>query len=346
MAAMLKYVKFLCVLMLAFFAAMAYSAEIDFASSDIKVGQNPFDQYPIHFAAINDTAIAYQVMGPENGEPVLLIMGLGAQMLHWGDELVQGLLNDGFRVILLDNRDAGLSQKFYDLPVPSAWWMLIEQKLGLTVTSAYTLSDMASDAVGLLDILNIEKANIVGASMGGMIAQVLVAEHPQRVISLTSIMSSSGAPNLPAAEPQALEALVNATKGGESRKQKIEQSIGIVKAIGSPAYFDESFTRAMAERVFNRGSYVPGMLRQFNAIIASGDRTSMLQTIHAPTLVLHGAVDPLVPVAHGRDTADKIAGSRFVSIPDMGHAFGPVLSRLVLAELLPFLRDNKTYLEE
>lgn len=320
-----------------FFAlfALAGSAET------IERADNPFDQYPIHFTYVNGTAIAYQDMGPRDAEPVLLIMGLGAQMLHWGDTLVQGLLDAGFRVVLMDNRDAGLSQKFYDLSAPPVWWMLVKQRVGLAGTPPYTLNTMAADAAGLLDHLHIERAHIVGASMGGMIAQLLAAEYPQRVLSLTSVMSSSGAPDLPQAEPRAIEALATAARGANTREQRIHNGVEIARTIGSPAYFDEAEARRSVERVADRGSYAPGIVRQMQAVMANGDRSPLLETINARTLVLHGEEDPLVPIEHGRDTARKILGSRFVAVPGMGHALEPGVSALLLQELVPFLRGEQ-----
>ena len=301
---------------------------------------NPFDRHPIHFAAVNGVSIAYQDMGPAGAEPVILVMGLGAQMLHWGDTLVQGLLDNGYRVILLDNRDAGLSQKFYDLSAPPVWWMLLRNKIGLGGEPPYTLEDMAGDVVGLMDALGIQRANIVGASMGGMIVQIIAAQYPQRVRSVTSVMSSSGAPGLPESEPEALQALASAAGGSSSRQEKIDKGIQISRALGSPEYFSETYARQMVERIANRGSYSPGMLRQLQAILASGDRSGLLGTISVPALVVHGEEDPLLPIAHGRDTASKIPGARFVAIPGMAHVMEPKPSELVLAELLPFLQSE------
>ncbi|WP_193164901.1 alpha/beta fold hydrolase [Microbulbifer hainanensis] len=318
------------------FVLHALIAQVATAETD-----NPFDRYPIHFADIKGVSIAYQDMGPRDAEPVLLVMGLGAQMLHWGDTLVQGLLDSGYRVVLLDNRDAGLSQKFYDLSAPSVWWMLVKEKVGLAGEPPYTLGDMAGDAVGLLDQLYIERAHIVGASMGGMIVQVMAAQYPERVLSLTSIMSSSGAPGLPESKPEAIEALAMAAEGADSRAQRIANGIQVSRTIGSPVYFDEAATRDRVQRVANRGSYGPGMVRQLEAIMASGDRSPLLAKIAAPTLVIHGEADPLLPIAHGRDTAKKIAGARFVAIPGMGHGLEPKTSQLVLKALLPFLHGER-----
>ena len=304
--------------------------------------ENPFDRYPIHFTTVNQTAIAYQDMGPREGEPVLLIMGLGAQMLHWGDTLVQGLLDQGYRVVVLDNRDAGLSQKFYRLSAPPVWWTLVRAKVGFVPEPAYRLEDMAADAVGVLDALHIRHAHIVGASMGGMIAQVLTAEYPQRVLTLTSIMSSSGAPHLTESKAEAISALALGAKSGLSREQELANRVTIARTIGSPEFFVEENARQLAERVLNRGSYGPGTVRQFQAILASGDRSRLLEAIDVPALVIHGDSDPLLPPDHGRDTADKIPGAQFVAIPGMGHALEPEVSRRVLAAMLPFWDESRS----
>lgn len=318
---------FSCVLLLLFavLSAIPLSAK-----------ESPFDRYPIHFTTVNDTAIAYQDMGPKDGEPVLLIMGLGAQMLHWGDTLVQGLLDRGYRVVLLDNRDAGLSQKFYGLSAPPVWWTLVRTKVGFYPTPAYTLGDMAVDAVGVLDALEISRAHVVGASMGGMISQVLTANYPQRVASLTSIMSSSGAPDLPESSREAITALAEGAKSGLARDEELENRVMIARAIGSPEFFDEEYARQLAARVLNRGSYPPGTIRQLQAILASGDRSPMLATIDVPTLVIHGDRDPLLPPDHGRDTAEKIPGAQLVMIAGMGHSLEPEVSERVLDVLPPF----------
>ncbi|WP_078083057.1 alpha/beta hydrolase [Microbulbifer mangrovi] len=319
--------RFSCVLLLLFTVLSA---------SNLVAEESPFDRYPIHFTTVKDTAIAYQDMGPKDGEPVLLIMGLGAQMLHWGDTLVQGLLDGGYRVVLLDNRDAGLSQKFYGLSAPPVWWTLVRTKVGFYPTPAYTLGDMAGDAVGVLDTLGISRAHVVGASMGGMISQVLTATYPQRVASLTSIMSSSGAPDLPESSRDAITALAQGAKSGVTRGEELRNRVMIARAIGSPEFFNEEYARQLATRVLNRGSYPPGTIRQLQAILASGDRSPILATIDVPTLVIHGDRDPLLPPDHGRDTAEKIPGAQLVMIAGMGHSLEPEASQRVLNVLLPF----------
>ena len=317
---------------------MIFALQLAPAAVHAQADESPFDRYPIHFTTVNGTAIAYQDMGPATAEPVLLIMGLGAQMLHWGDTLVQGLLDAGYRVVLLDNRDAGLSQKFYRLSAPSVWWLLVRSKVGLSPEPPYTLEDMAADAVGVLDTLQIERTHVVGASMGGMIAQVLTANYPERVASLTSIMSSSGAPGLTESSPQAVKALASGASVGSSRGEDIASRIEIARTIGSPEFFSEAYAKQLAERVLNRGTYAPGVVRQFQAILASGDRSPLLRSIRVPALVIHGEDDPLLPLDHGRDTADKISGARLITIPGMGHALEPEVSRQVIAQLLPFLQ--------
>lgn len=326
----IKLVNRLTRLLLVFFFILS--------ASNLAAQESPFDRYPIHFTTVNDTAIAYQDMGPKDGEPVLLIMGLGAQMLHWGDTLVQGLLDSGYRVVMLDNRDAGLSQKFYRLSAPPVWWTLVRTKVGLYPTPPYTLKDMAADAAGVLDAVNISKAHIVGASMGGMIAQVFTGYYPERVVSLTSVMSSTGAAELSESTPEAISALARGAESGLEREEELRNRVMIARAIGSPEFFSEDYARQLATRVLNRGSYAPGTVRQFQAILASGDRSDMLASIDVPTLVIHGDRDPLLPPDHGEDTAKKIPGAQLVVIPGMGHALEPAVSERVLAALLPFWR--------
>ena len=200
--------------------------------------------------------------------------------------------------------------------------------------------------MGVLDALQIERAHVVGASMGGMIAQVLVAKYPQRAVSMTSIMSSSGAPGLAEPRREAISAMAKGAETGLSRDEQLANRVLIARTIGSPEYFSEEYARQLAERVLNRGTYEAGVVRQLLAILASGDRSPLLQDISAPTLVIHGEEDPLLPIEHGRDTAEKISGARFVAIAGMGHALEPETSRQVLAQLLPFLRERQQLAEQ
>jgi len=297
---------------------------------------NPFDTHPVRYAVVNELAIAYQDMGPKAGEPVLLIMGLGAQMLHWGNETTQGLINKGYRVIAFDNRDAGLSQKLYQADVPRVWWAMLQSKMGWQVEATYTLTDMAADAIGVLDTLEITQAHIVGASMGGMIAQRVAAHYPLRTLSLTSIMSTPGAADLPPPTDAAMQVLLASPPVITTRAHQIERGINVRKILGSPEYFTVAAAKELVVRVMNRGSYSSGASRQLIAIAADGDRSELLKTIKAPTLVIHGAADPLVPVEHGRRTAELIVHAQYLEIPMMGHGLEPQIQRQIVSQLDQF----------
>lgn len=267
----------------------------------------------------NGIEIHYEAHGDEANPPILLIMGFGAQLTLWPDELVEALANHGFRVIRYDNRDIGLSHKFDGVKAPGLVKMTLLSKIGLAPKVPYTLADMADDGAGLLDALGIAKAHIVGASMGGMIAQHFASRHADRCLSLTSIFSSTGNPKLPPAKPEALKALVTRPKSTEE-EALVEHGMMLARTIGSPGYptADERLrerTRASVRRSF----YPEGPTRHLSAIVADGDRRDMLETISVPTLVLHGEDDPLVPCEGGRDTAASIRGAKLKTIPGWGH---------------------------
>lgn len=311
-----------------------------------KPADNPFDSHPIHFAAVGEVSIAYQDMGPKDGEAVLLVMGLGAQMLHWGDTFVQGLIDDGYRVIAFDNRDAGLSQKFYEGSEPSLMWTMMKYKFGWEIEPDYTIADMAADAVGLLDHLQVGKAHIVGASMGGMIAQHAALANPERFYSLVSVMSTTGSPDLPEAEEDALMALFGAGLPDKTREDIVNRGINAAKVIGSPKYFDEQESRSKSERLVNRGRYPAGQMRQMVAVLADGDRTERLKAMQVPTLVLHGAEDRLVPPSHGEATAAVIPGAEYMEIADMGHNLEPEVARSLIAGMVPFFKKASPVADE
>ena len=270
-------------------------------------------------ATINGITIEYDVEGPENGEPLLLIMGLGAQMTRWPPELRQKLAERGFRVIRFDNRDCGLSQKFSGAPKLDD--VISAMTSGKQPDIPYTLDDMASDAVGVLDRLGVKRAHIVGASMGGMIAQVLAAAHPQRTLSLTAIFTSTGNPSLPRATPQAWAVI--ATRAPDPKTDiegYLNQMVKNARTIGSPGYaFDEQGVRARALFDVQRAYEPLGVMRQMAAITANGDRRQLIAKIKVPTVVLHGEADPLVPVEAGRDVAANIKGAELRIVPGMGH---------------------------
>jgi pimeloyl-ACP methyl ester carboxylesterase len=254
------------------------------------------------------------------GVPLVLVMGIGAQMVLWDERLIAALVARGFRVIRFDNRDVGESSRLDHLGTPRPIETLVRGFARLPrllpVRAPYTLSDMASDVVGLLGALGIERAHVVGVSMGGMIAQHVAIEHPHRVASLTSIMSSTGARLFP--KPSALRVLF--TPMGRTVEEAEERFLAVWRVIGSPGYpLDEARLRRVAREVVARGYSPRGFLRQLAAIAASGDRTERLGGVRAPALVMHGREDPLIPVRGGRDTARALRRSRYLEFPGMGH---------------------------
>ncbi len=270
-------------------------------------------------AAVNGISITFEDKGPRDAPVILLVMGLGGQLTLWPDEFVDALNARGFRTIRYDNRDVGLSTRFDAAGVPNLKWMFVKSLLRLPVRSAYTLADMAADGVALLDDLGIARAHIVGVSMGGMISQHIAARYPDRVLSLTSVMSTTGNPRLPRAQKEAMQVLTSRPMSGDP-EDLIAYSVRAAKVIGSPGYPpDEERLQRRVRSDFERGWYPQGVARQMAAIVADGDRRPMLKSIGAPTLVIHGEGDPLVPLAGGRDTADNIPGARLLTIPGMGH---------------------------
>jgi pimeloyl-ACP methyl ester carboxylesterase len=267
----------------------------------------------------NGIQIEYDEHGKPGDPPLLLIMGLGAQMTLWPQELVDALVERDFRVIRYDNRDIGLSHKMEGAKAPGIVKLMLLSRLGLKPKVPYTLADMAEDGVGLLDALGIDKAHIVGASMGGMIAQHIAFSHPERVLTLTSIMSTTGHRKLPQGSREAIGVL---TKRPASMDEDVlvEHGVKVAHAIGSPGYrADPDALRERSRALIKRSFYPAGMPRQFAAIIADGDRRERLQSVKAPTLVIHGEADPLVPLAGGEDTAAHIKGAKLKTIPGMGH---------------------------
>jgi pimeloyl-ACP methyl ester carboxylesterase len=271
-----------------------------------------------------DIDIAFERFGDPLAPPVLLIMGLGTQMLGWPDGFCATLADRGMHVIRFDNRDIGLSTHMTNAPAPDVGAALT----GDSSSASYKLSDMAVDTVGLLDALELLSAHVVGASMGGMIAQTVAIEHPDRVRSLTSIMSSTGDPSVGQATRPAMAALLSPPAA--SREQAIERTLAIVRVIGSPGFaLDEAEIRRRTGLAYDRSNDPVGVARQLVAIAASGDRTAALRGVAAPTLVVHGADDPLVDVSGGRATARAIAGAELVVFDGMGHD----LPRALWAEL-------------
>ncbi|AGA28424.1 alpha/beta fold hydrolase [Singulisphaera acidiphila] len=273
-------------------------------------------------AKANGVTIAYEDFGPESGEAVLMIMGNGTQLTAWPGELIEEVVGRGYRVVIYDNRDVGLSTKFDGAGAPDTRAVIEAKFAGKPFTLPYTLDDMAKDAVGLLDTLGIAKAHIVGVSMGGMIAQLVAADHPEHTRSLTSIMSTSGNPEVPF--PAKLEALAKMPKPAPEgdREALLANAVQAIRVLAGPVYPpDEKRTRDLVVRSMKRSDDRAGMARH-NTLSALGlyeDRRAKLKTIQAPTVVVHGAEDPLISVEGGKDTAANIPGAELRIIPGMGH---------------------------
>ena len=271
-------------------------------------------------AAANGIDIAYDEVGDPEAPAVLLVMGLGTQMIAWPEAFCGALAKRGFRVIRFDNRDIGLSTKIEQAAPVDLFAAFARAVAGQPVDAPYSLNDMAADTVGLMDALGIGRAHVVGASMGGMIAQIVAARYPNRTRSLTSIMSSSGDPSLPQGKPEAVSALLAPRPQADDRAGIIEASMKILRVIGSPGFpTPEAELRAKVEQAVNRSYYPPGIGRQMLAILASGSRVELLKQIKVPTLVIHGEDDPLVPLEAGQDTARHVAGAKLKTVPGMGH---------------------------
>jgi pimeloyl-ACP methyl ester carboxylesterase len=287
----------------------------------------------------NGISIEVQEHGSPEHPAVLLIMGLGMQLVAWPPTVIEPLVQAGYRVITFDNRDIGLSQHFDHLGKPNIVWASIKRKLGWQIQSAYTLQDMAHDAIGVLDALNIPKAHIVGVSMGGMIAQRLACAAPERIQSLTCIMSSSGAPGLPEAKPVVLRALFS-RPASRSAEDITAHYVKLFNVIGSPAFpVEPQMLRERIRAGIERNFHPEGTLRQMMAIGADSTRHLAIANITAPTLVVHGLDDVLVPQENGRDIAQRIKGSRFIGIPGMGHDLAPGAVQQWIGSLVAHIKE-------
>jgi pimeloyl-ACP methyl ester carboxylesterase len=280
----------------------------------------------------NGINIAFETAGDPKGIPMLLVMGLGLQLTAWPDDFIEGLVELGYYVIRFDNRDSGLSTKIARAGTPNLSIAMFKSMLHLPVRSAYRLDDMAADALGVLNALGVAKAHVVGMSMGGMIGQILTARHPERVLSLTSIMSSSGRRGLPGPSRAARTALLRRAPDPKDPERLVGHLADIFRVIGSPAYPtpDKQLRERVAAAV-RRNVCPAGVARQLVAVIASGERGALLRAISRPTLVIHGAADPLVRLECGIDTARQVPGAHLEVIEGMGHDLPAQLIERLLA---------------
>lgn len=287
-------------------------------------------------ATVNGLTIDYDVRGAADAPPMLAIMGLSMPAAAWPPALIDLLAGHGFRVVTFDNRDAGGSTRFSGVRTIPVAVAMARAALRLHVPAPYTLHDMAADAVGLLDALGIAQAHVVGVSMGGMIGQLMAASHLQRVASLTSIMSSTGnpSPRVAFGHPRAIRAILRRPADPRDLQSLIDDLERKFSVIGTPMVPRErAEQRAHYERIARRGLDTAAARRQLLAVLATGDRRPWLRRITAPTLVLHGRLDPLLPVAAGIETAECIPGARLVIIDGMGHDLPPRLLPRIAGEI-------------
>jgi pimeloyl-ACP methyl ester carboxylesterase len=289
-------------------------------------------------ASANGLQLEYEIRGAADAPPVLLIMGLGAQLTRWPESFCQGLVDAGYRIIRYDNRDIGLSSKLSGrVQLGRA---ALRAALGLSGNPPYTLDDMAADAVGLLDALALPSAHVIGVSMGGMIGQLLAARHGGRVRRFVSVMSTSGSRSLPRPSLSLQYQLIKPFPRHD-RQARIKRTMDVLRMIGSAAYpRDEAELRAQVTRDLDRSDYVPGYLRQLAAILGSPSRLVLLPQIKSPTLIVHGADDPLVPVAAAYDLQQRIPGAQLEIVPGMGHELPAPLIPRVLTRILAHLRGG------
>ena len=303
----------------------------------------PADPAPVAgetMARANGIDICYQTLGDRGSSAILLIMGLGMQLIAWPDAFCESLVGSGFRVIRFDNRDVGHSTHIDWRQRPRLLLSIARGVLGLPVRSPYRLSDMAADAIALLGALQVARAHLVGVSMGGMIAQCMAARYPDRLLSLTSIMSSSGNWRVACGKPAVLRQLLRRPARPDDPSSQLDHLMRVFGVIGSPGFpSDQADLREQLAHAIRRANYPAGHYQQLLAIIAAGDRRKELAKIRTPTLVIHGADDPLVPVAAGYDTAKHIAGARLEIIRGMGHDLPPAVQKLVLQAVVSHCRD-------
>jgi pimeloyl-ACP methyl ester carboxylesterase len=298
--------------------------------------QQPYNSIGENMTAIsaNGITIEYETKGQAGNPAIILVRGLGSQLINWPLALLERLAAEGFFVVVFDNRDAGLSTKFDAAGAIDIADLMARAEAGETLNVPHHLEDMAADVIGLMDGLGIEKAHVAGISLGGMVAQVLAAKHGGRLLSMNSIMSHSGNPDLPAGDPSARAALMRTADDPDDRAAAVEAAFESSMALSGHGYpTPDADRRRMAERVYDRCYCPDGRTRQRAAVVASGNRVELLRTIAVPTQVIHGTDDPLLHIAGGEDTAANIPGAEFHAIVGMGHET-PASLAINLADLI------------
>ena len=269
-------------------------------------------------AKANNISIEYETFGNPSSPPILLVIGLGAQLIYWDEVFCRRLSDAGLYVIRFDNRDSGLSTKIDEAGIPDMMDVIGKLMAGQKITPPYTIEDMAADAVGLLDALKIERAHICGMSMGGMIAQSMAIYYPRRVLSLISVYSTAGNPRLPPPKPEVMQLLL--TPPPQDREGFVQFNLDLFRALTGPRFgLDEQWVRDLINREYDRDFCPEGAARQLVAILSQSDRRAALKGVTAPTLVIHGDADPLVPLEAGKETAEAVPGAELIVMQGMGH---------------------------
>ncbi|MEL7040916.1 MAG: alpha/beta hydrolase [Pseudomonadota bacterium] len=294
--------------------------------------------------AANGIEIAYETYGDMSAPPVLMVMGLGGQLTMWPDKLVEDVVAGGYRVILFDNRDIGLSHHHTGEKSPGVLRQILLRRIGIRLKTPYNLLDMAKDTIALLDALKLDRVHLVGISMGGMISQHVGSLVPDRVASLTAIMTTTGNPKLPRPSSDVMKAMIRRGPQPRTRDEIIDLSVAAFGVIGTPG--EDQNTNGMRDRItrsYDRSFNPTGVARQMSAIVASGDFRKYTRSIKAPTLVIHGSKDPLVPIEGGRDVAKLVRGARLEVIEGMGHDVPPRFLPQVTQHLLDHFAATKVY---
>jgi|OrbTmetagenome_3_1107373.scaffolds.fasta_scaffold04048_2 pimeloyl-ACP methyl ester carboxylesterase len=292
----------------------------------------------------NNIRIAYEEHGNPSDPVALLVMGLGGQLTMWPDALIHDLVADGYRVITFDNRDIGLSHQHNGEKSPNILRQILLRRLGIRVKTPYALIDMAHDTIGLMDALKLESAHLVGISMGGMIAQHVASLAPDRVTSLTAIMTTTGNPKLPRPSGKVMKAMVRRGPPPTERSDIIDLSVATFGVIGTPG--EDHNTNGMRDRItrsYDRNYNPAGVARQMSAIVSAGDFRKHTRSVKAPTLVIHGSEDPLVPIEGGRDIAKLVHGARMEVIEGMGHDVPPRFLPEITKHMLEHFAATKVY---